>query len=79
VKKLYNIREGWTRADDTLPARVFDQPIPAGTAAGATLTRAELELMIDSYYDARGWTAEGLVPREKLEALELDHLELVPC
>ncbi len=79
VKKLFNIREGWTRADDALPARVFDDPIPEGTAAGAVLTRTELEMMIDSYYASRGWTAEGLVPREKLEALELDHLELVPC
>lgn len=78
IKKLFNIREGWTRADDTLPARIFDQPIPEGTAAGARLSRAELEMMIDSYYAARGWTSEGLVPRAKLSALEVEELAELP-
>jgi aldehyde:ferredoxin oxidoreductase len=79
VKKLFNIREGWTHSDDTLPARVLDQPIPAGTAAGAALTRQELELMVQSYYAARGWTSEGLVPHAKLMALEVEELAGSPA
>src|SRR5687767_11910935 len=27
LKKLFNVREGWTRADDTLPARILDEPL----------------------------------------------------
>jgi aldehyde:ferredoxin oxidoreductase len=78
VKKLFNIREGWTRDDDTLPARIFEQAIPAGTATGATLTRAELAMMVDSYYAARGWTSEGLVPHAKLMALDVEDLAESP-
>jgi aldehyde:ferredoxin oxidoreductase len=71
LKKAYNIRAGWTRADDTLPPRVFEDRLPTGIAKGTLLTREELSTMIDGYYEARGWTPEGLIPRPKLEALGL--------
>src|SRR5207248_3650384 len=72
LKKQFNLREGWTRADDSLPAALLDQPLPDGPAAGITLTRAELASMIASYYTARGWTPEGLIPDAQLAALGLD-------
>lgn len=71
LKKLFNVREGWQRADDTLPPRVLNEPLPAGVAAGVTLTQAELDGMIASYYSARSWTAEGQVPPETITALGL--------
>ena len=71
LKKLFNVREGWTRADDTLPPRVLEEALPSGVGAGTALTRAELDGMIASYYEARGWTADGLVPAEKVDALAL--------
>ncbi|HEU0167309.1 MAG TPA: aldehyde ferredoxin oxidoreductase family protein [Chloroflexota bacterium] len=74
VKKLFNLREGWARSDDTLPERVLTEALPTGIAAGTTLTRAELDLMIASYYSARGWTADGLVPPAKLAELGLTEL-----
>ena len=30
LKKLFNIREGWARADDTLPPRILEEPLPTG-------------------------------------------------
>jgi aldehyde:ferredoxin oxidoreductase len=74
LKKLFNIREGWRPADDTLPPRVLDEALPTGVAAGTTLTRAELAGMIAAYYAARGWTAEGYIPAAKIEQLGLDAL-----
>ncbi|MBV8084090.1 MAG: aldehyde:ferredoxin oxidoreductase, partial [Chloroflexi bacterium] len=74
MKKLFNVREGWTRADDTLPERVLTEALPTGIAAGTTLTRAELDLMIASYYAARGWTQDGMVPDVKLAELGLTDL-----
>jgi aldehyde:ferredoxin oxidoreductase len=74
LKKAYNIREGWTRADDWLPDRVFDDPLPTGVAKGVVLRREELAEMIDGYYEARGWTPDGLIPADKLEALGLGDL-----
>lgn len=32
LKKAFNIREGWTRKDDTLPPRIMKNPIPEGVA-----------------------------------------------
>ncbi len=69
LKKAFNIREGWTKADDTLPPRLTSEPIPDGPAKGHFITPEELQLEIDDYYEARGWTAEGLIPRRKLEEL----------
>src|SRR5207244_3617703 len=37
AKKLYNIREGWTPAEDTLPRRFLSEGLPAGAAASAVL------------------------------------------
>jgi len=71
LKKAFNIREGWKREDDWLPGRVFDDPIPSGPGKGVHLTPDELNYLIDDYYQARGWTAEGLIPAQKLIELDL--------
>ena len=78
LKKLFNLREGWTRSDDTLPPRVLQETLPDGVAAGTGLTQQELDYMIAGYYQARGWTAEGLIPAEKLEELGLGEEQLWP-
>ena len=67
LKKLFNIREGWARADDTLPPRVLEEKLPTGVVAGVGLTHDELAYMIAGYYRARGWTSDGQVP-ESLQA-----------
>lgn len=74
LKKFFNIREGWTREDDWLPARILEEPIPDGVGQGTALTPEELGLMIDGYYEARGWTPDGLIPPEKLAELGLEDL-----
>ena len=71
LKKLYNIREGWTREDDTLPPRVLNEELQTGIVKGIGLTRPDLDMMIDGYYRARGWTEEGMVPESKLDELEI--------
>ena len=71
LKKAFNIREGWRRADDTLPARVLDEPLTDGVAKGTDLTQADLDMMIGAYYEARGWTQDGLIPEAKLRGLDL--------
>lgn len=78
LKKLFNVREGWTRADDTLPPRCLDEALRDGPGAGERLTRDELDLMIAGYYAARGWTEDGQVPSGKLRELGLEHLVSVP-
>ncbi|MCS6851730.1 MAG: aldehyde ferredoxin oxidoreductase C-terminal domain-containing protein, partial [Gemmataceae bacterium] len=70
AKKLYNIREGWTAAEDTLPKRFLSEP---GTD-GVALSRERLQAMIRAYYQARGWTDDGLVPARLCGELGLEEL-----
>ena len=74
IKKAFNIREGWTRKDDHLPWRVQHEPMKTGPSAGHVVSEEELEYMKDLYYEAKGWTKEGLIPKEKLIALGMDDL-----
>jgi aldehyde:ferredoxin oxidoreductase len=59
--RLYNNREGLARTDDTLPNRFFDEqlggPVPD---LGERLTRKALNVMLDEYYQLRGWDTEGV-------------------
>jgi aldehyde:ferredoxin oxidoreductase len=74
AKKLYNVREGWTPAEDTLPPRFLAEELPTGAAAGATLPRERLQAMVQAYYRARGWDERGGVPPALVEALQLADL-----
>lgn len=76
LKKLFNIREGWSRRDDALPPRTLQEPLPTGVVAGVGLTQEELDYMIAGYYQARGWNDDGSVPDTKL--VELGLLDLLP-
>jgi aldehyde:ferredoxin oxidoreductase len=79
LKKAFNIREGWTRQDDSLPTRVMKEPIPDGVAKGSVITGQELDMMLDAYYKARGWSQTGLLTKKKIHELELkvDHKVMI--
>jgi len=71
--KAYNVREGLTRADDTLPSRLFHEPLQNGTPEGPVLSRDYMNGLLDAYYELRGWDKKTGVPtREKLEELGLE-------
>ena len=68
LKRLINNRLGITRADDTLPERLLTQARPSGQAEGVL---PDLDLMLEEYYKARGWTAGGRPSPERLRKLGL--------
>ena len=73
VARLINRREGLGRKDDTLPWKVMNMPIPDdGPVKGAVVTQDELDLLLDDYYESRGWTLEGVPTAEKLKELGMD-------
>jgi aldehyde:ferredoxin oxidoreductase len=73
AKKLYNVREGWTAAEDTLPPRFLNEGLPTH-GADAVLPRERLEAMRAVYYVARNWTADGLPTAALVEMLRLGDL-----
>lgn len=52
-------------------ARFYEEAVPSGPAKGARLTLADLDVMLDEYYEARGWGKNGNPTREVLEDLDL--------
>ena len=68
LERLFNLRAGLTKADDTLPPRLLETPAPAGVAKGRV---AELDIMLPEYYSLRGWSDQGLPTPETLERLKL--------
>jgi aldehyde:ferredoxin oxidoreductase len=54
AKHAYNRREGWTRAEDTLPERLLDDPVTLPSGREASLSRVRLDAMVEAYHRARG-------------------------
>jgi len=72
LERGFNIRQGLTRKDDTLPDRFTKEPMPDGFAKGQIVN---LEPMISEYYECRGWDKDTGVPtRKKLEELGLEEV-----
>ncbi len=70
--RAFNAREGAGREQDTLPKRIFDQPLKGGASDGVAVTRKELDDALDIYYEMCGWeVATGKPTHAKLEELGL--------
>jgi len=71
LSRAFNMRDGFSRADDNLPKRLVEEPMPDGPAQGHVVK--ELDTLLDSYYEARGWDKKTGKPNpEKLKELGLD-------
>jgi aldehyde:ferredoxin oxidoreductase len=68
LERLFNLREGFTKADDTLPPRLLDEPMKEGPAKGHVV---ELEQLLQDYYKARHWDPNGVPTPEVLDKLGL--------
>jgi len=74
MARIFNLRKGFTREDDTWPDRLFE-PLPDGPHKGQTYTREDLEKAKDIYYEMMGWDRENGKPtRGKLIELNLEWL-----
>ena len=63
LMRAYNAREGLTRDHDTLPKKLFNQPLSGGRSDGIVLDPAELDVAITQYFELAGWDVETGVPR----------------
>jgi aldehyde:ferredoxin oxidoreductase len=72
LEKAYNVREGWTKRDDYPPPRMMTEPVPDGPAKGSILTEQEFGALLSAYFEARGWSSEGIPRKRKLIELGLE-------
>ena len=68
MERMYNMAVGFTKADDTLPARMFDEPVSEGPMKGKI---SRLSEMLPEYYNIRGWDENGVPTEDKLRELGL--------
>ena len=68
LEKLFNMKAGFTRDDDTLPKRLLEEPLTEGGPKGQV---CRLEDMLPEYYELREWDENGVPKPELLERLGL--------
>jgi len=68
-ERLWNLKQGYTTADDTLPERLLKEPIKTGPAKGEI---NHLDKMLPEYYQLRGWDESGVPTKAKLKELALN-------
>jgi aldehyde:ferredoxin oxidoreductase len=69
LTRAFNVREGLTKKDDTLPYRLLKEPLPSGPCKGQVV---KLDKMLPEYYKLCGWDKTGKPTKEKLQELGLD-------
>ncbi len=68
LERQFNLRAGFTGADDRLPERLVSEPARQGPAKGLT---NQLDKMLPEYYALRGWDENGVPTAETLQRLGL--------
>ena len=71
LERLWNLAAGFTRADDTLPSRLLQEPVAHGPAAGRVV---DLAPMLDESYRAWGWDGDGCPSVDKVDSLGLSEV-----
>jgi aldehyde:ferredoxin oxidoreductase len=63
--------EKWNRYLDVPPMRWFKEPLTEGALKGAMLDLEQYDVMLDAYYEKRGWSHNGVPKKETMERLGL--------
>ncbi|MGD0331063.1 MAG: aldehyde ferredoxin oxidoreductase family protein [Nitrososphaeria archaeon] len=76
LTRAFNVREGMSRKDDYLPPR-FSENMSGGNSSEQKITRADLDKMLDEYYQLRGWDVNtGIPTASKLASLGLSRIAI---
>jgi len=75
--RLFNLREGFSRADDSLPRRFSSETLPEGPFEGQMVNPSDLGRLLDEYYSVRSWDGDGKPTDQKLEELYLDRIPVL--
>ncbi len=68
LERVFNVREGFDRKEDTLPKRLLETPLIEGHSKNRVVN---LEPMLDEFYKLRGWGVEGIPTLDTLADLKL--------
>jgi len=74
LTRLFNVREGFKREDDSVPARISEESLPDGKPKGHRLSKEDFQFMLDDYYRLWGWDKSGTPTQDTLRELGLSAL-----
>ena len=74
LARLFNLKNGRTRKDDTLPERFFREKHLSGIFKGKYMSEETFSRWLDMYYQKRGWDEEGIPGEKKLKLLGLERI-----
>jgi aldehyde:ferredoxin oxidoreductase len=74
LARLFNVREGFSRKNDTMPPRMYLDPLPEGNAKGKVVTMQDFERMLTEYYQLWGWDEQGKPMTPTIQELGLTAL-----
>lgn len=69
IGRAFNQREGFTRADDVVPQRLFKDKLKGGPADGQVMTEEGFQDILDQYYEIMGWDKNGCLPQDLIDTL----------
>jgi aldehyde:ferredoxin oxidoreductase len=72
LERAFNVREGFSRKQDTLPKRMLTEPLHTREAKGEGQMVSHQDEFLDKYYQLRGWTKDGIPTAPKLKEMGLD-------
>jgi aldehyde:ferredoxin oxidoreductase len=76
LERCFNVREGFSRKDDTLPERMLTEPLAnAGPATGEIVRNQDA--LLDEYYDALGYNSLGIPSEQRLRKLDLNVAKII--
>jgi aldehyde:ferredoxin oxidoreductase len=64
LERMFDVRQGLRRKDDTLPRKFFEQPLEKGPYKGEVIDEKKFEQMKDEYYEIRGWDKQTGIPTQ---------------
>jgi aldehyde:ferredoxin oxidoreductase len=74
LTRAFNVREGFTSKDDTLPYRIANDPLPEGKTKGKIIPQADFDKILKDYYEWWNWDDQGRPTKEALKAVQLDDI-----
>lgn len=69
LTKMFNVKNGVTRKDETIPKRIMEERLEKDEAY---IGKELFEKMLSEYYKLRGWDENGIPTKEKLKELDLE-------
>ena len=73
LERCFNLKAGFTRKDDTLPDRMYTEPLQGGARDGEVIRKPDT--IIDEYYEARSWDSNGIPTAATLARLGLQEVD----